>query len=174
MSDDQDIVPPLPMLVGRVDEASLDEIIAWLRHPYVGIGALALQASERLIRRVEHLEEQLGLVYDYITHGKLSKPYDFDGRMRAEIDDAMTDACQEYAREEHEWQPLETAPKSPTPEGRFQYVLFRGLSTGRSFSQSAVVDGWVSQDGKPNHCYSYKLRITHWMPKPEEPRKEAR
>jgi hypothetical protein len=54
-----------------------------------------------LLERVEWLETQLGLAYDYITHGKLSKPYAFKS-VQADIDDAITEHVNEAMKEERE------------------------------------------------------------------------
>lgn len=52
-----------------------------------------------LLERVDWLETQLGLVYDYITNGKLSKPYAFKS-VRVDIDDAITEQVNEALKEE--------------------------------------------------------------------------
>jgi hypothetical protein len=59
-----------------------------------------------------------------------------------------------------EWRPIGTAPgykNGPV------HILFRGVSTGLTFTGYAYVSGWLTQDRKPAHNYSYKLRITDWM-----------
>lgn len=60
-------------------------------------------AKERdeAVGRETHLAQQLGIVYDYITDGELSKPYDFEGAIRAVVDDAITAQCRAFADEEH-------------------------------------------------------------------------
>lgn len=70
------------------------------------------------------------------------------------------------------WQPIATAPPGLT-DGKWTYVLFSGLSKGRSFPGRVVVSGWMGKthDGRyePVHNYSYKLIVTHWMPMPVDP-----
>jgi len=70
-------------------------------------------------------------------------------------------------REDH-WQPIESAPKGYDGK-RFQYVLFWGVSSGRSFDHPVIVCGYMDHDRTPVQFYSYKLRITHWMPLPSPP-----
>lgn len=69
-----------------------------------------------------------------------------------------------------DWQPIETAPNGYDGT-RFHYVLFRGVSAGRSFNHPVYVNGYMGSNREPVHYYHYKLHITHWMPCPEEPRR---
>jgi hypothetical protein len=66
------------------------------------------------------------------------------------------------------WQPIATAPPG-YENGKFHHVLFRGTSRGGSFAGYAYVSGWMSNDRKPMHSYSYKLDITDWMELPPDP-----
>lgn len=67
-----------------------------------------------------------------------------------------------------EWQDIETAPKGYDGQ-TWHYVLFRGVSKGRSFPGAVLVSGWMDNSRQPVHNYSYKLIITHWMPLPDPP-----
>lgn len=64
-----------------------------------------------------------------------------------------------------EWKTIETAP----PYDGCKRLLFRGFSTGGSIAGPVLVSGWIDTRGQPVQNYSYRLRITHWMPFPDEP-----
>lgn len=83
----------------------------------------------------------------------------FHSAMQVGAEMVEADAAQQ------QWQPIETAPPGYA-DGRFVYVLFRGVSRGRSFDGDVVVSGWMDRNQTPVHSYGYKLTITHWMPKP--------
>ncbi len=73
-----------------------------------------------------------------------------------------------------DWQPIETAPPGYTADaGGFHYVLFLGYSKAGSFAGPVMVSGWMDSQRKPVVHYSYKLRLTHWMPLPDLPGKRA-
>ncbi len=71
------------------------------------------------------------------------------------------------------WQPIQTCPVGY--DGKtWTRVLFKGVSSGRSFDYPAIVIGWKGSDGRLVHNYSYKLTITHWMPLPAAPPETGR
>jgi hypothetical protein len=76
-------------------------------------------------------------------------------------------------RPSEDWQPIETAPKGYDGT-RFNYVLFWGVSAGRSFDHPVVVIGYMDHDRTPVQFYRYKLHITHWRPLPPAPGTEDR
>lgn len=67
-----------------------------------------------------------------------------------------------------EWQPIQTAPKGYDGH-KWTYVLFWGVSKGRSFAHPVVVSGYMDSNRKPIYYYSYRLVITHWAPMLESP-----
>jgi hypothetical protein len=58
-----------------------------------------MAAIDQAAARIEWLEEQLGLVYDHVTHGLLSKPYAFKS-VESTIDDRITEHVNEAVKEE--------------------------------------------------------------------------
>jgi hypothetical protein len=62
----------------------------------------------------DHFAEQLGLVYDHVTNGLLSKPYDLRG-VKSTIDDCITEQVNQAVKEELE-------ERTPSGEGWQQRI----------------------------------------------------
>lgn len=54
----EDAPQPIPNIVERLGDASLDELVAWIRHPYVGLTALSRGVYERLLAALARVEQE--------------------------------------------------------------------------------------------------------------------